>query len=110
MDYYCRNKSNTIDPLSVVIKLYIMSHMAVGTKISVLNNRINIQENNLIQGLLRRFNDDKNVDLAIISSPISYVCDTYLTRCDVRKRFRPLFVQAVEGLKNIKQTYINNKN
>jgi hypothetical protein len=39
-----KNKNDTLDPLSVIIKLFIYAYKPVGTKISISNNKIQIQE------------------------------------------------------------------
>ena len=40
MDIIASNKNNTLDPLSVIVKLFIYLHKPVGTKISIGNNMI----------------------------------------------------------------------
>ena len=46
-------KQYILDPLSVIIKLAIISHKPVGTKISICNNLVGIQENGIFQPIVR---------------------------------------------------------
>ena len=63
-------KNDTLDPLSVIIKLFIYAHKPVGTKISIGSNRVTIQDPGLFQGTVRKvFGDQKN-DVNIIFFPI----------------------------------------
>ena len=56
-----KNKNDTLDPLSVIIKLFIYGYKPVGTKISISRNKIFIQENGFFQSTIRSvFRDSKN--------------------------------------------------
>ena len=50
------NKNDILDPLSIIIKLFVYSYKPTGSKISIGNNRIYIQESTYIQGVLRKIN------------------------------------------------------
>lgn len=100
-----KNKSDLLDPLSVIIKLFIMSFKQNGTKISVCNYRINIQDQNIIQGLFRKLNGDNKNDIAILTVPITYACKYYLDTPDLYKKYGKLFETASKGLIKIRDTY-----
>lgn len=109
------NKNDILDPLSIIIKLFIYAHKPVGTKISIGYNKLCIQENTYIQGAWRRWNGDTKNDINILLCPILYACVNYLKRPikdkdkdidkDETKLFLSVFKVALDGLTNMKQTY-----
>ena len=101
------NKNDILDPLSVIVKLLIYYYKPIGTKISVGNNRIYIQDSTYIQGFLRRYNGDTKNDITILLCPIVYACIFYLKDGDSRDSYLPIFEIALQALSNMKQTYSN---
>jgi hypothetical protein len=101
------SKNDILDPLSIIVKLFIYYHKPIGTKISIGNNRIYIQDTTYIQGLLRRYNGDSKNDINILLCPILYACITYLKDTAVRDEYLPIFEIALQALTNMKQTYVN---
>lgn len=99
------SKNDILDPLSIIIKLFIYSMKPVGSKISIGNNRLCIQENTYIQGVWRKWNGDTKNDINILLCPILYACIHYLNQPENREVFTPIFKQAQDGLVNMKQTY-----
>jgi len=99
------SKNDILDPLSIIIKLFIYSMKPVGSKISIGNNRLCIQENTYIQGAWRKWNGDTKNDINILLCPILYACIHYLNQPGYREVFTPIFKQAQDGLVNMKQTY-----
>ena len=102
------NKNDILDPLSVVIKLFIYSFKPVGTKISIGYNKLSIQENTYVQGVWRRLNGDTKNDVNILLCPILYACVHYLKRRSSKEEeevFRSIFKITLDGLVNMKQTY-----
>lgn len=99
------SKNDILDPLSIIIKLFIYSMKPVGSKISIGNNRLYIQENTYIQGVWRKWNGDTKNDINILLCPILYACIHYLNQPGNREVFTPIFKQAQDGLVNMKQTY-----
>jgi hypothetical protein len=99
------NKNDILDPLSIIVKLFIYSHKPNGTKISIGNNRMYIQENTYIQGVLRKLNGDTKNDITILMCPVLYACVHYLKNKDNRKKYTPIFTIALDGLVKMKQTY-----
>ena len=98
------NKNDILDPLSIIIKIFIYAFKPVGTKISIGHNKLCIQENTYVQGVWRKWNGDTKNDINILLCPILYACTQYLKR-DETKIFQPIFKTALEGLINMKQTY-----
>jgi len=99
------NKNDILDPLSIIVKIFIYSFKPVGTKISIGHNKLCIQENTYIQGAWRKWNGDTKNDINILLCPILYTCIHYLKEEENYKLFSPIFKNALEGLINMKQTY-----
>ena len=106
MDIIASNKNNTLDPLSVIVKLFIYLHKPVGTKISIGNNRVYIQDIGIVQGLIRKINGDSKNDINILYCPILYACNLYLNKTN-KQRFSELFKSALKGLEHMESTYTN---
>ena len=99
-----KNKNDTLDPLSIIIKLFIYGYKPIGTKMSISNNRIVIQENGIFQSAVRSiFRDSKN-DINIIFFPIIFACKYYLS--DIEKNsYLPLFTKLLDSFDKLKETY-----
>jgi len=106
-------KNDILDPLSVIVKMFIYSFKPVGTKISIGGNKLHIQENTYIQGAWRRWNGDTKNDVNILLCPVLYACTHYLKVISKRVSkgtnvvdpFHVIFKGALDGLTNMKQTY-----
>jgi len=102
-------KNDTLDPLSVIIKLFIYAHKPVGTKLSIGHNKINIQEPGIFQGIVRKICGDKKNDVNIIFFPIIFACQAYLGNTKFRARFIRVFNIVVGSFDNLKETYQGNE-
>ena len=102
-------KNDTLDPLSVIIKLFIYAHKPVGTKLSIGHNKINIQEPGIFQGTVRKLYGDKKNDVNIIFFPIIFACQAYLCDKKFRQRFIRVFKIVVGSFDNLKETYQGNE-
>jgi hypothetical protein len=98
-----------LDPLSVIIKLAILSNKPVGTKILIRNNVIYFQEPGIFQAVCRIFFNSNKTDLQYIYNPIQIACQTFLTTEFVQKnpRIKNLFLCSQNGIKRIIETYKN---
>lgn len=96
-----------LDPLSVIVKLAILSNKPVGTKILIQNNVIYLQEPGIFQSVCRAFFKSNKTDLQYLYNPIQLACQTYLTKEFIQKtpRIKNLFICAQNGLKKIMETY-----
>ena len=101
------SKNDILDPLSVIIKLYLYNFKPVGTKISVGNNKMDIQASTYLQGVWRRYNGDSKNDINILVCPILYACVHYLSSDELRDLHLPIFEESLQALSNMKQTYAN---
>ena len=102
-------KNDTLDPLSVIIKLFIYAHKQVGTKLSIGCNKIHIQEPGMFQGTVRKYYGDKKNDVNIIFFPIIFACKYYLGNKKLRSRFIHLFEVVVGSFDKLKETYQGNE-
>jgi hypothetical protein len=103
-----QNKTDILDPLSVILKLYIYNFKPEGTKISVSNNKIVLQDIGIFQGSVRKiFGDSKN-DINIIFGPVVYACLKYLSS-EEREKYLYIFEIVSASLNKLKLTYAGNE-
>jgi hypothetical protein len=67
-----------LDPLSVIIKLAIISNKPIGTKLRIYNNVIYFQEPGPFQALCRYFLKINKTDIQYLYNPIEIACKKYL--------------------------------
>jgi hypothetical protein len=103
-----KTKNDVLDPLTVIIKLFIYAHKPIGTKLSILNNKIKIQEVGIFQGTIRTLFGDKKNDINIIIFPIIFACNTYLNEQN-KTKFRKLFETSCISFDKLKETYQGNE-
>ena len=98
-----------LDPLSVIIKLVIISHKPIGTKISIYNNLIGIQEPGIFQPLVRYIMNNNKDDLHYLYNPIEYACRNFLTETMTEKmpNIIKLFECSLTGITKLIETYKN---
>ena len=95
-----------LDPLSVIIKLAILSKKPKGSKICIYNNVMYIQEPGLFQPFIRYFFKNNKDDLHYLYNPIELACSHYLKKTP---KIRKLFVYAKEGLEYLMEHYKHSK-
>jgi len=98
-----------LDPLSVIIKLAILSNKPIGTKILIKDNVIYFQEPGIFQPMTRYYYNTNKSDLQYLYNPINIACKTFLSKESITKipRINQLFVYAQNGLKRLSETYRN---
>lgn len=99
-----RKKNDILDPLSVILKLFIYSYKPIGTKISIHNNKLFIQDPGFFQSTVRTFFGDCKNDINIIIFPILYACVTYLSN-NHKVKFYAVFERALISFDIMKETY-----
>ena len=110
---YDNNKLNIkmfiLDPLSVIIKLAIISNKPIGTKVLILNNIIYFQSPGPFQALCRFIYKSNKTDLQFIFNPINIACSHFLSKSFINTnlRIKQLFICAQNGLKKLIETYKN---
>lgn len=103
MNYFNLNKDEYFDPTSVIINFCIIGYKQIGTKLSILNNNIQISEKSFIQSSLRTLYKDKKVDIKLLYLSILYSCSILLSKNN--KYIIKLFTRSIYGLNNLKKTY-----
>ena len=100
-------KSYLLDPLSIIIKLAILSNKPVGTKILIKNNILYFQEPGMFQSFCRIIYQTNKTDLQYMYNPIQFACQTFLTKDFIKAtpRMKNLFVCAQNGIKKLIETY-----
>ena len=100
-----------LDPLSVIIKLAILSNKPVGTKLLIKDNVVYFQEPGMFQSFCRKlYNSNKN-DIQYLYNPIHKACSYFLsknhngTNVERLSRIKKLFICAQNGLKKLMETY-----
>jgi len=96
-----------LDPLSVIIKLAIISNKPVGTKIRIDNNIIYLQEPGPFQAICRYFFKNNKADIQFLYNPIELACQHYLTKKVIHEtpKIKDLFKCAQNGLLKLGETY-----
>jgi len=92
-----------LDPLSVIIKLAILSNKPIGTKICIDKNIIFLQEPGPFQALCRILFKSNKTDLQYLYNPIEIACKTYLTKQNTK--MKDLFKCAQNGILKLIETY-----
>lgn len=102
-------KKVLLDPLSVIVKLAIISNKPVGTKILIKENIIHIQEPGPFQGLTRYINNTNRNDLKYLYNPIQVACKKYIDKNKVKiPEIIELFICAQNGIAKLIETYQSN--
>jgi hypothetical protein len=96
-----------LDPLSVIIKLAILSNKPIGTKICISKNIIFLQEPGPFQAFCRYIFSTNKTDIQYIYNPIQLACQQYLSKESVLKnpKLKELFKCAQNGLLKLCDTY-----
>lgn len=96
-----------LDPLSVIVKLAILSNKPVGTKLLIQNNVMYIQELGPFQSICRMLYKSNKTDLQYMYNPINLACLHFLSKPLIEKtpRIKNLFVCAQNGIRKLIETY-----
>ncbi len=112
MDRLPDNKTDNLqlfilDPLSVIIKLAIISNKPVGTKLRIDNNIIYTQEPGPFQAFCRYIFNNNKTDIQYLYNPIELACQHYLTKSVIQQnpKIKDLFKCAQNGLLRLIETY-----
>jgi hypothetical protein len=98
-----------LDPLSVIIKLAILSNKPIGTKIRIDNNIIYLQEPGHFQAFCRYLLKNNKTDIQYLYNPIEMACQMYLTKTVITQnpKIPDIFKCAQNGLLKLIETYKN---
>lgn len=114
MDSLPDNKTDNLhlfilDPLSVIIKLAILSNKPIGTKLRIDNNIIYTQEPGPFQAICRYVFKNNKTDIQYLYNPVELACQQYLTKAVIQQnpKMKDLFKGAQNGLLKLIETYKN---
>ena len=98
-----------LDPLSVIIKLAILSKKVVGTKICITTNIIYLQDPGPFQAFCRFIFSSNKTDLQYLYNPIELACQHYLSKTSIQQnpKIKDLFKCAQNGIIKLMETYKN---
>lgn len=98
-----------LDPLSVIIKLAILSNKPIGTKIGIRSNIVYLQEPGPFQSICRLVLNHNKTDLHYFYNPIEFACQYYLALPFIQQhpKIKELFLCAQRGVLNLIETYKN---
>ena len=96
-----------LDPLSVIVKLAIISNKPVGTKFHIHDNMIQLQEPGLFQSIVRYYFSANKTEIQYLYNPISLACNHFMNPRYIEKTptIKKLFKCALHGLDKLKETY-----
>jgi hypothetical protein len=96
-----------LDPLSVIIKLAILSNKPIGTKLCISRNIIYFQEPGIFQGFCRYLLKTNKTDLQYMYNPIELACQHYLSKTSTEQnpKLKELFKCAQNGVLKLIETY-----
>lgn len=96
-----------LDPLSVIIKLTIISNKPVGTKIRIESNVIYLQDPGPFQAFCRYILKSNKTDIQYLYNPIEIACNMYLTKTFIlhNSKIKDLFKCAQNGILKLIETY-----
>jgi hypothetical protein len=92
-----------VDPLSVIIKLAILSKKEIGSKLCIYNNVFYIQEKGVFQSFVRSYFKNTKEEICYLYNPIKIACESFLVKSNTN--INVLFLAAIEGLKKLTIQY-----
>ena len=104
LNTHVKERSDMIlEPLQVMIQLGLLSHCPVGTKVSVADNLLHIQQPTYLQGVWRYWNKDNKDDLYYLFHAIRRYYKWY--KPQNTKIFNYILALAIKGLSRLIETY-----
>ena len=94
-----------LEPISTLFRLSILSFKPKGTKISITENKIVINDNNYIQGISRWSSGDARTDLHNLFNPLDRLEKYDYSYLFNNNNYNNILKYAVNGLEKLKITY-----
>jgi hypothetical protein len=93
-----------LDPLSIIIKLAILSNKPIGTKFRVQDNVMYLQEPGYFQSICRIYYNANKTEIQYLYNPIHFACENFLCSrfTDKTPGIKKLFSCAINGLNKLK--------
>lgn len=95
-----------LEPLSVILKLSIMSFKAAHTKIAISNNQVVLQKPAFYQGFIRYLNGDGREDICFLLKPIIRSLELYEpNKSEQSEELSYIYQRAILGLTKLRESY-----
>jgi len=92
-----------LEPLQVLTQLAVLSYLPVGTKISISNNILYLQQPTYFQGVMRWYQQDNKDDLYYLFHAIRRYYKWYKHKDD--EVFTKILSLAIKGIEKLIETY-----
>ena len=92
-----------LEPLQVLIQLAILSFLPIGTKMSISENILKLQQPTMLQGVMRWYQQDNKDDLYYLFHAIRRYYKWYKDRDD--QVFTKILSLAIKGIGKLTETY-----
>jgi len=103
-----------LEPLQAMIQLSLLSVSPIGTKLTIHQNILYIQNPSITQPITRWYNSDKKDDLFFLFQVVKRFIKWYninLTKSKINKKLYDLLIHmAINGFDNLIKTYQNTEN
>ena len=93
-----------LEPFQVMVELSLVAHCPVGTKVSVSDNLLHIQQPHWAQGVIRWYQNDNKDDLYYLFHAVRRYYMWYKNKKD-NKIFKEILRSAIKGLDKLIETY-----
>lgn len=100
-----KNLKYILDPLSVIIKLAILSYKPLNSKLSIYNNMLCIQEPGIFQSIVRYYFNNNRFDIYNLYNPIHLACIHFLKNNFIGLDIKKLFKVAKNGIQRLITNY-----
>ena len=98
-----------LEPLHVIIKLAMIEFYPIGTKLTIADNTVHIQQPTVLQGVTRWYQSDRQEDLYYLFEAIRRYYDWYhISKNSSDIKYTYLLSLATRGIKRLMETYRNN--
>jgi hypothetical protein len=99
---YSNDKNQILDPITTSVRLSLLIYKPMYTKIGINRNRVNFQEPNIFQGIMRKASGDQRTDIHILISSIKNLINWYNIS---DKRIRYICNKVIAGLDKLSKCY-----
>ena len=93
-----------LEPFTIFIKLAMISFKEKGTKISIHNNSIQIEDSNYLQGFWRHLNRTNREHISYLLKPIKRFIIMFPPDND---KMNYIYLRCIKGLEILKESYVN---
>ena len=93
-----------LEPFTIFIKLSIVSFKEKGTKISIKNNSIQIEDPHYLQGLCRHLNRTNREHISYLLKPIKRFIIMFPPDND---KIIYIYLRCIKGIEILKDSYVN---